>query len=63
MLGVFATLRITHTGLTGKEWLEAFSLQAVQQGDGGYIGVAFTTGFVFVLTEYTGHHAKQLLTG
>lgn len=42
MLGVFATLRITHTGLTGKEWLEAFSLQAVQQGDGGYIGVGAT---------------------
>jgi hypothetical protein len=55
--------RVTHPGLTGKERLEAFALQAVQQGDGGYIGVAFTTGFVFVLAEHTGHHAKQLFAG
>jgi hypothetical protein len=60
---MFTTTRVTHAGLTGKEWLEAFSLQAVEQGDGGYIGITLTTGLVFVLTEYTGHHAKQLFTG
>jgi hypothetical protein len=60
---VFTTTRVTHPGLTGKERLKAFALQAVQQGDGGYIGVSLTAGFVFVLAEYTGHHAKQLFTG
>lgn len=63
MFGVFPTLRVTNTGLTGKERLKALPLQAVQQGDGGYICVSFTTRFVFVLAEYAGYHAKQLLAG
>jgi hypothetical protein len=60
---VFTTTRVAYPGLTGKERLEAFALQAVQQGDGGYIGITLTTGCVFVLAEYTGHHAKQLFAG
>lgn len=27
------------------------------------IGITLTTGLVFVLTEHTGHYAKQLFTG
>jgi hypothetical protein len=60
---VFPTIRVTYPGLTGKEWLEAFPLQTVEQGDGGYVGIAFTAGFVFILAEHTGHHTKQLFTG
>lgn len=63
MLSMFTTTGVPHTGLTGKEWLETLPLQAVQQGDGGNIGVAFTAGLVFVLAEYAGHHAKQLFAG
>ena len=49
VLCVFPTTRVTYPGLTGKEWLKAFALQAVEQGNGGYVGIAFATGLVFVL--------------
>ncbi len=58
MLRMFTTTRVTNAGLTGKERLKALSLQTVQQRYGGNICVAFTTGSVFVLAEYAGHHAK-----
>ena len=42
VLCVLAATWVTHSGLTGKEGLKAFALQAVQQRDGGYICVSFT---------------------
>ena len=63
VLCMFATPWVTNPGLTGKERLKAFPLQAFQQGDGGDVCVTFTAGFVFFLAEYAGHYTKQLFTG
>lgn len=42
VLCVFPTIRVTYPGLTGKEWLKAFALQAVQEGDSRNIGISAT---------------------
>ncbi|EHM48740.1 hypothetical protein HMPREF0880_02189 [Yokenella regensburgei ATCC 43003] len=58
VLCVLAATWITHSGLTGKEGLEAFALQVFKNGNGWYPGIPFTARFVFVLAENTGHYTK-----
>ncbi|MNH78295.1 hypothetical protein D3C73_305990 [compost metagenome] len=43
VFGVFTLALIPHTGLTGKERLEAFTLQVIEQGDGRDVGVPVAT--------------------
>jgi hypothetical protein len=42
-----AFIQVTHACLAGKERLEAFPLQVIQQGDGRDVRVTFAAGFMF----------------
>jgi hypothetical protein len=47
VLCVVAFIQVTHACLAGKERLEAFPLQVIQQGDGRDVRVTFAAGFMF----------------
>lgn len=47
MFGVLPAAIVADTGLTGKERIKAFFLQALKQGNGGNIGITVTAGFMF----------------
>jgi hypothetical protein len=60
---MLTTTGVTYPCLTGKKWLEAFPLQAVEQGDGGDIGISFTAGGMLFFTEHAGGMLHQFFMG
>ena len=38
---MFTFTHITNTGLAGKERMKSFTLEVIEQGNGGNIGIAF----------------------
>lgn len=63
MLCVVAFIQVTHACLAGKERLEAFPLQVIQQGDGRDVRVTFAAGFMFFFAEDAGHVVRQFIAG
>jgi hypothetical protein len=47
VLCVVAFIQVAHACLAGKERLEAFPLQVIQQGDGRDVRVTLAAGFMF----------------
>lgn len=58
-----AFIQVAHAGLAGKERLEAFPLQVIQQGNGRYIRVPVTAGFMFVFSDDAGDIEHQFIAG
>lgn len=63
VFGVFALTDIARTGLAGKERLEPFFAQIIQQRDGRNVGVAFAAGFMLFLREDARNEAHQFVIG
>ncbi len=63
VFGVLSLALVPNSGLAGKEWLEAFALQVIEQGNSRDIGVPVTAGFMFVFAEDTRHIVRQFVTG
>lgn len=47
MFGMFTFIRIPDTGLAGKEGLEPFILQIIQQCESGNVRITRAAGFMF----------------
>ena len=54
---------VADSGLAREEWLEAFALKVIKQGNSRDIGVPVTAGFMFVFAEDTRHIVRQFVAG
>ena len=61
VLCVVAFIKVAHACLAGKERLEAFPLQVIQQGDGRDVRVTFAAGFMFFFAKNSNALKSELL--